>query len=171
MCTSCELMYYVLDAAGRCETCDPEVFARARGWKERAIRDFLDLQGVKYETHDRRLPDGCGLERPDFLIDNGHSFLVLEIDEDQHEGYACVCEQTRMVNISQALGMRTVFIRYNPDRFTVDGQTRKVSDTRRQEELLRVLARYRYQPPGHFCSAVYMFYNGSVLTDEIGITV
>jgi hypothetical protein len=45
----------------------------------------------------------------------------------------------RMVNISQSLGMKTVFIRYNPDSYKLRGKRQRVSTTERHRELKRRL--------------------------------
>jgi len=50
-------------------------------------------------------------------------------------GYACECDQTRMVNLSQELGMPTIFIRYNPDSYIVDNKAKKTSDNKRLSKL------------------------------------
>jgi hypothetical protein len=42
-------------------------------------------------------------ERPDFLWDQGHLVVIVEVDEEQHLGRACECEQARMINVSQDL--------------------------------------------------------------------
>lgn len=44
-------------------------------------------------------------------------FVVLEVDGHQQPSYACECEQLRMINLSQSLGLPKVFLRYNPDRY------------------------------------------------------
>jgi hypothetical protein len=42
--------------------------------------------------------------------------VILEVDEEQHLGRPCECEQTRMINVSQNLAApRTLWIRYNPE--------------------------------------------------------
>ena len=54
---------------------------------------------------DRAVEGGeCGADRPDRIYDFGDKIIVVECDEDQHRGRACVCEQTRMVNIGQSFG-------------------------------------------------------------------
>lgn len=41
----------------------------------------------------------------------------MEVDEHQHRERPRRCEEIRMVNIAEALGMPVRFIRYNPDEF------------------------------------------------------
>ena len=68
--------------------------------------------------------------RPDFVFDyNTHKFVV-KVDEHQHNNYNCQCEQVRMAQITQSIGIPTIFIRYNPykykDKYKVNGKTIKI---------------------------------------------
>ena len=56
--------------------------------------------------------------RPDFQFER----LVVEIDEHQHKscGYTAEKEMERMRRITEEAGQPMVFIRFNPDSFTVD---------------------------------------------------
>lgn len=58
---------------------------------------------------------------PDFLYNQPTHFIDLEVDENQHKTKPYECDRARMVEISQALGLKTIFIRYNPDPFVTDG--------------------------------------------------
>ena len=155
-CTSCTLLYVLTN--GLCENCNPEAVKRARHEKELHVKGLLDFAGLKYETHDRVLEGGaCGLERPDFVFDAGGHMVVLEVDENQHRGYACLCEQQRMVNVSQALGMPTRFVRYNPDAF----KGARVSKAAREATLVQnVKWALEHGPRDAFCDAIYLFYDG-----------
>ncbi len=65
---------------------------------------------------DKKITDGCSRRRPDFLLDMGSHIIIVEIDENQHNGYDC--ENKRLMEISQDLGHRPiVFIRFNPDNY------------------------------------------------------
>eukprot|EP00899_Mesostigma_viride_P000938 jgi/Mesvir1/10845/Mv06314-RA.1 len=165
----------ILDASGRCPTCDPDRAANIAKRHEMQVKAFLDAEIAAgslppYETHDRMIDGGaCVRVRPDFVWDAGTHVLVLEVDEHQHMHYACECEQTRMVNVGQAMGMPTLFIRYNPDGFRVDdggrARNRSVSLLKRMETLksyLRWCARPEACPGNHgaFVRAVYLYYDG-----------
>ena len=75
-------------------------------------------------------------------------FVVLEVDENQHRERACECEQARMLNITYALGMPTIFVRYNPDSFK-DSRGRKVemTDNKRHNILIKWLKFIMDSPP------------------------
>jgi hypothetical protein len=89
--------------------------------KEIYVRDFI----LKYFPQskyswliDSKISDGCSKRRPDLLLDLGYQILIVEIDENQHLGYDCLCENKRIMEISRDLSHRPViFIRFNPDDY------------------------------------------------------
>ena len=67
---------------------------------------------------DKKVQDGCSRRRPDLLLDFGTHVIIVEIDENQHTGYDCSCENKRLMELSQDLQHRPiVFIRFNPDEY------------------------------------------------------
>jgi len=71
---------------------------------------------------DKRVADGCSLRRPDLMVDMGTHLVIVEVDENQHTAYDSSCETKRLMQISQDVGHRPiVFIRFNPDSYTVKG--------------------------------------------------
>ena len=75
---------------------------------------FKDFTWVE----DKKIQDGCSRKRPDLLLDLGFHVLIIEIDENKHNGYDCICENKRLMEISKDLGHRPViFIRFNPDSY------------------------------------------------------
>jgi len=159
-CKSCTLLG-IVDADGNCETCDPAAFKRIRLAKQNMVRDFLLAQGVPLTSVDRMIDGGeCGKERPDFFIDCDTHILIIEVDEHQHSGRACECEQTRMVNVSQSNGMRTVFLRWNPDTYKVPKGQTVDSTKKRLGVLLEWIEHFRKTPPESFLSVLYLFFDG-----------
>ena len=48
--------------------------------------------------------------------------LIIEVDENQHKAYDCLCENKRIMELSQDVGHRNlVFIRFNPDEYITNG--------------------------------------------------
>ena len=108
--------------------------------KQNIIKKLLDDNNYIYTYYDEIIDVKCGKERPDFVFDCNTHYIVLEVDEDQHRGRLCSCEQVRMVNISQTLmGTPVIFIRYNPDMFKVDGLSIQISDNDRHIKLLEYI--------------------------------
>jgi hypothetical protein len=93
--------------------------ARNYKTKEKAVADFVKASFPDQTwIHDKKVADGCSKRRPDLLCDLGDQVVVVEVDEDQHEGYDCTCENKRLMEISQDIGHRPlVFIRFNPDDY------------------------------------------------------
>jgi hypothetical protein len=164
-CNSCTLLT-IVDSAGRCETCDPAAFKRIRLAKQNMVRDFLLAHGVTFESIDRAVDGGvCGKERPDFYIDCGTHILIIEVDEHQHAGRPCECEQTRMVNISQSNGMKTIFLRWNPDKYRTCKGTKMDTTVRRLDVLLEYIKHHKTIPPPDFLNVIYLYFDDFVYGD------
>jgi hypothetical protein len=97
-----------------CSYCNPNKTIKRRT-KENNIRDLLLKNNINFIQNKSFTNDCCLKYRPDFLIDCGSYFLVVECDEDAHKQYDKDCEIIRMNNISIGLGLPVKWIRYNPD--------------------------------------------------------
>jgi hypothetical protein len=156
-CTSCGLEDIVVN--GICSTCDPATVKIRQKAKEYRVKDVLHAAELPI-IHNKMLENSeCGTEKPDFQIDCGTHMLYIEVDENQHKSYACVCEQTRMINLVNVLGMPTTFIRYNPDKYKpVEGQE-EVRAEQREKKLIEYIAFLMKQPPTTFANVLYLFYD------------
>ena len=75
---------------------------------------------------DKIINGGSSRRRPDLLLDLGTHIIIIEIDEDKHSTYECICENKRMMEISQDLGHRPIIlIRFNPDGY-IDENDNKI---------------------------------------------
>jgi hypothetical protein len=160
-CISCNLPY-ILDKNGHCHICDPTTIRRVTLVKQKAVKDYIDSNtDLKYILYDKRINQGeCGLERPDFLYDFNTHFLVNEVDENGHSDRNCVCEQARMVNITGSLGMKTLFLRWNPDKYKpLHG--REATKAERLEALKKQLEYWRVTPlpEDGMTFVIFMFFN------------
>ena len=90
--------------------------------------------------HDKVVAGGCSKKRPDFLITTFWGYIILEIDEFQHnrKTYPCECEVNRMKEIYFDCGVKhLLFIRYNPDSYkTIDDQKSESHDMLRDGNYL-----------------------------------
>ena len=87
--------------------------------KEFTVVDYIKTKycNVDWIT-DKIIKDGCSRRRPDLLLDLGYQVLIIEVDENQHSGYDCSCENKRLMELSQDVGHRPIiFIRFNPDDY------------------------------------------------------
>ena len=170
-CISCGLPY-ILDKENKCENCNPESWTTARLAKQNALMDYLDTRGLKGLSTDKIVDGGiCGKERPDRIYDLGDKILILECDEHQHRERACLCEQTRMVNIGQSFGgLPVYFLRWNPVPYTPAGR-KKPEDIRKRYKLvgdfIADISAGKMTLPTAFISALYMYYDDwSSLAEE-----
>lgn len=144
-CKKCNLIM-ILNSHNICTYCDPKHFNGFRLAKQKEIKHWLDINNYKYISYDKQLESGlCGRERPDFVFEskNGSHMVILEVDEHQHNfmkgNYMEECECVRMVNISQTLGMPTIFIRYNPDKYQTKEKTHNPRFNTRMKVLNTIL--------------------------------
>jgi hypothetical protein len=164
-CVSCNLIM-VLDKDDKCEFCVPHTFETNRLAKQNALMAYLDFYGLTGESTDTIVDNGvCGRERPDRWFDFGDKIVVLECDEHQHKDRQCSCEQTRMVNISQAYGgLPVYFIRWNPDPYAPSVDTKKQEAIEKRHKIvcsyIRDIERSKIALPRALLSVLYMFHDG-----------
>jgi hypothetical protein len=160
-CISCGLDN-VLNANKKCYFCEPNTFLRIQKQKETRIRDFLIANNIPF-TQDK-IPNGteCGKEKPDFVIYFTTHVIIIEVDENQHKGYVCECEQIRMINLTQSFsGLPVFWIRYNPDVFKLPNEKKsKISQSNREEHLLDWINFASIHIPTHLGQVVYLFFDG-----------
>lgn len=135
-CVSCNL-FIVPTKKSKCWYCKPPD-EKHRRTKEYDLLEFLKSIDIPFE-HNKSVGKVCGDFRPDFLFDANTHFVVVECDEEQHRQYDERCEVVRMYNIYQSLGLPVHFIRYNPDKFKLDGIDTSVSKLNRLKMLENVL--------------------------------
>jgi hypothetical protein len=147
---------------GKCSTCDPSIIQIRQHAKENRIKDILTVAGVTF-VHDRMLEGPtCGRERPDFQIDCVTHMVYVEVDEHQHQSYACECEQGRMVNLVHVRGMPVRWIRYNPDIYEPMKGQKKVQKEQREKKLVEYVKWAMAHSPEedrNISSVLYLFYD------------
>jgi len=167
-CVSCGL-FIVTRAPYLCSYCNPNT-SKYQKTREMTVKKLLEsATDLGTHIHDKPVGGECGKYRPDFLYDAVTHRVVVEVDEDQHRGYDPECERVRMINILGALGMRCVFIRYNPDTFKVDGKTVRVYEKKRHELLLKTIREYMKPSfdPQATADVVYLYYDGAEKRTEM----
>ncbi len=137
-CTSCNLFNIKNTDILLCNYCDPN--GKIQDTKEIKVVKFLETNNIKF-THNKSIGFECGNYRPDILIDCNTHFIVVEVDENQHENYNKNCEMARMNNIYVALGLPVIFLRYNPDLYYLNNKLKKTKD---DERLNLLFERIRY---------------------------
>lgn len=163
-CVSCHLTM-VLDANNKCEFCDPTRFETNRLAKQTALMDYLDRRDLRGNSTDIVIDRGvCGRERPDRVFDFEDKIVILECDEHQHRERQCLCEQTRMINITQSYGGTPVyFIRWNPDNYTAPGTGLPDAVSKRHRcvaDFIRDIRDGSLQLPLALSAVFYLYYDG-----------
>jgi hypothetical protein len=156
-CNSCSLSD-ILDINSNCNTCDPTNFTNFRLYKQKKVSAFLSANEYIF-TEDKIFDLECGKERPDFIIECLDKIISLEIDEDQHKSRLCECEQSRMVNLSQAYGMPTIFIRYNPDKYKIGNKIIEPDDNKRLKKLKEWISFISKRKLEGYLEVLYLFYD------------
>jgi hypothetical protein len=89
--------------------------------KEKACIEFILEKFTKDKYSwitDKIIQDGCSKRRPDLILDLGYQVIIIEIDENQHKHYDCLCENKRLMELSQDINHRPlILIRFNPDEY------------------------------------------------------
>ena len=164
-CKSCNLLT-TLNNDEKCEYCIPETIQRALLEKQTLLFQYIDsnIDIPKATSTDRTINNGeCGKERPDRIYDFSDKIIILECDEHQHKTRDCVCEQTRMINISQSFGGTPVyFIRWNPDKYTTENNEMEKIGKRHKlvGEMLKNIYENKLKLPDALLSAIYLYYDG-----------
>lgn len=128
----------------------PEGQARQKKQEQRIAR-ALSAAGIDFKR-EHQIDFNCigdadtSYARVDFLLLRFGRVVFLEVDEEQHKfGYGkSSCDMKRMTKIIETLrlegnDMRLVFIRYNPNAFTVDYEAQKVLKKNREQNLISIL--------------------------------
>ena len=104
-----------------------EKISRNYKTKENLMVDFVKKTFPKFDwVCDKRVYDGCSLKRPDMYCDFGKYILIIECDENKHQGYSC--DNKRTMTISKDFGHRPcIFLRFNPDSFIDKITNKKIS--------------------------------------------
>lgn len=163
-CVSCNLVM-ILDKDDKCEYCNPEIFQKTRLFKQNSIMNCLDYNKLFGTSTDKVVDGGlCGRERPDRIFEEDNFILILECDENQHKDRQCLCEQTRMINITQSYGgMPVYFIRWNPDNYISGDDKYPEKLEKRNKTLVKFLKDIfegKTKLPDGLLSTFYMYYDG-----------
>ena len=77
---------------------------------------------------DKTINGGCSKRRPDGFLDLLTHVIIIEIDENEHKTYDDTCNNRRTMELSRDVNHRPiVFIRLNPDGYTLNDKRMKGS--------------------------------------------
>jgi hypothetical protein len=141
-----------------------KMYQKRQKLKESRVYKLLLENVGEPDSCDKMIDSNCGKEsrhRPDFMYDCKTHMVVIEVDENQHNGNCQEGEMNRMRNIFFAYeGVPIVVVRYNPDSFIYDGKKNSVPVAKKEDILLRWVKKAMEEKPKYHMSVVYLFYDG-----------
>lgn len=158
-CTSCELLHSSINYEV-CQYCRPGADRKTK--EMNVVRHLQTIDDLSEFIHDKITADNhsvCGKYRPDIVYDCGTHFVIVEIDENQHSQYEKSCEETRMNNIMLGLGLPTVFLRFNPDSYTIGTKKKLTPISKRLDYMCSRIRFHRERIPKDPLICEYMFYD------------
>ena len=109
---------------GYCYNCFVHLFpdeptSRIYKKKETEVVNYFKKKFFKYNLiFDKVIDNACSKRRPDIFLDLYSHIIIIEIDENQHNSYDEICENKRLMELSQDLAHRPIiFLRFNPDSY------------------------------------------------------
>ncbi len=109
---------------GHCLFCFIHLFldkpvARNYRTKEAHVTTFLKVKFTDVNwKRDKRVEDGCSKRKPDLFLDMGSHIVIVEVDENSHDGYDPTCEEKRLGEIWGDMDHRKiVFVRFNTNKY------------------------------------------------------
>jgi hypothetical protein len=121
ICPNCEEFIYFPTNQQHCMDCGKYRELVIISVRETTVEYLLQTNDIQY-IHNKRISPGGSRHRPDFLIPSNFGFIIIEVDENQHNKHFHHDEEKRMKTIyndTQLLlpGKQVLFLRYNPDKF------------------------------------------------------
>lgn len=156
-CRICEADDSITDICKRCS----KMPAKAEWGIVKYLRESFDYPFV----HNKNTGIDCTRARPDMVYSFPMHIIIVEIDENQHQGNRC--EDKRINEIVNGIGGRSVvIIRFNPDYY--GGKQR---DMRSRLALLLETLKANVEPPERFCVKMIQLFYGSEEMSEKDITL
>lgn len=136
--------------------------------KEFLLADSLKEMNLEFDfINDKIVNGGCSRKRPDFLFDLFTHTVIVECDENGHNGYETTCELDKLNATFTDLADRPmVIIRFNPDKcketgrscFDKDAKLIKSEWKMRTNTLMTVLKKHLNEIPEELMTIIYLFF-------------
>jgi len=108
---------------GHCMTCFMSLFPAETVFRNYKTKEGAVLFHIRQcfpdliIPNDRRIDGGCSRKKPDFFIKLLTHVIIIEVDENGHLSYDQICENKRIMQLSEDIAHRPmVLIRFNPDK-------------------------------------------------------
>ena len=161
-CPNCEESIYYPVNQEYCMECGEYRALLKCSVRELSVEHTLSGAGIEF-THDKRVSQHGSRHRPDFRIPSNFGFIIVEVDENQHNKHFEQDEYNRMRAIYHdvqyiAPGKQALFIRYNPDNYN---SPCIIEDKQRLQYLLLIINSMRKLATiGTPLGYVKLFYDG-----------
>lgn len=161
-CPNCEELLYYPSNQEYCMDCGEYREILISSARETTVEYMLQSANIDF-IHDKRISQHGSRHRPDFRIPSNFGFIVVEVDENQHNKHLEYDEYNRMKTIYHdvqyiAPGKQVLFIRYNPDKYDSEFI---FDDKKRLEYLHLVITSMKTLPTiGTPLGYVRLFYDG-----------
>jgi len=167
-CVSC-VLFIVTKEGKRCSYCRPQSAKAKRAKKEEeAVAAVLKADGMIFErerhiSYECITSDDKKFAKLDFLIERPDKRVILEVDERQHKNvaYDIKCDLSRMTYVMAAIACTdnvrpTLWIRFNPNGYSVDGYPMR---TRKKAKYAKLLSVIKDTKPLDGTQVIYMYYD------------
>jgi hypothetical protein len=153
--------------------------------KEIMILEYLN-DNIDYKSRDEYTIKSNNIDkkynRPDRMYECENHIVIVEVDENQHKSYQCIVKETEIArmydigsNISETKNKCTIFIRFNPDKYILEGKVQKYSIPKRMDLLVKwvkyFINEYKPKTDNDGVKYVKLFYDefsdGNVNIEEI----
>jgi len=133
ICRICKSKHGIPKYDKLCVTCAIQAgYAVKRNYKtkELSMVEFITEHTNVDWVNDKAYDLGCSKKRPDMVCDLGSHILIIECDENKHKNGNYICENKRIMELSQDFSENNihrpiVIIRFNPDSY-VDSNNQKI---------------------------------------------
>lgn len=161
---------YEIKIKKKCKYCDIEELStyicpdckRTQNKKEWGIIRYLrTIIDTPFEYNSSKMLKGCSRKRPDVYFELNKHCIIVEIDEHQHHNYNDMCECTRLNEIVNGIGGKTVIvIRYNPDIIRNKKKIVKIDQNIRLNLLVNTIKKELLIDYDTFCvKLIQLYYN------------
>ena len=101
--------------------------ARNYKTKEFAVVDYIKNAFPDQNwIADKIINGGFSRRRPDLILHLKNHVIIIEVDENKHNTYECICENKRIMLISQDVEHKPiVMLRFNPDKYKTNKEVVK----------------------------------------------
>ncbi len=122
------------------------------------VAEFLKTHSIDF-VQNKSVDTKVGAYRPDFVLDCGTHCHIIEVDDQQHSYESQDCELLRVHTLFLSTKMPTVFTRFNPDEFSINGMPQIVGLEDRLQALLDQINLVKSVIPSRPITIEYMFYD------------